>query len=491
MSWLSLESVLLEYGASEVSAMDVYSDIFQLGYGFIQTEGEPGGLHKANPIILGSFGGHHDSDGKLVGDRVRRRILLEDTFEETLAEFSDANWAITNGLTYWGRANTADAQSKMCAMIFDLDGQDDGTLTAFLYNCRSDYPLYPEPNYIILSGHNVHLYYVLEEPADLYPNTKSLLKDMKYRLTDRMWNKYTSREWEHPQHQGINQGFRVIGGKTKDGGTVRAFAVNTHPFSLEELNDFLPPEQQVDLSKKWRETRYTLEQAKERFPEWYEKVIVNGERADGSWDAKEDLYNWWLRKIRAGATFSHRYFCLMALAIYAVKCGITDRERVKADMDSLVPFLDSVDTEHPFGNDHEVENALECLDLRYKKFPIKDLERISGIAIPKNKRNYRKQPQHMEYLNGLRKMRRDVLGENEYENSGRPKGSGEKCELIRSYAREHPDANHSDIAKALGVSRSTVIKWLSGWRCDTDGLPDGAWYEGGHIHVDMTEPKAD
>lgn len=448
--------------------MEVYSDIFQLGDGFIQTEGEPGGLHKANPIILGSFGGHYDSDGKLVGDRRRRRILFEDTFEETLAEFRDANWAITNGLTYWGRANTADAQSKMCAMIFDLDGQDDGTLTAFLYNCRSDYPVYPEPNYIILSGHNVHLYYVLEEPADLYPNTKSLLKDMKYRLTDRIWNKHTSREWERPQHQGINQGFRVIGGKTKDGGTVRAFAVNTHPFSLEELNDFLPPEQQVDLSKKWRETRYTLEQAKERFPEWYEKVIVNGERADGSWDAKEDLYNWWLRKIRAGATFSHRYFCLMALAIYAVKCGITDRERVKADMDSLVPFLDSVDTEHPFGNDHEVENALECLDLRYKKFPIKDLERISGIAIPKNKRNYRKQPQHMEYLNGLRKMRRDVLGENEYENSGRPKGSGEKCELIRSYAREHPDANHSDIAKALGVSRSTVIKWLKDVPKDAD-----------------------
>lgn len=457
VSGLSLESVLLEYGASEVSAMDVYSDIFQLGYGFIQTEGEPSGEHKANPIILGSFGGHYDSDGKLVGDRRRRRILFEDTFEETLAEFRDANWAITNGLTYWGRANTADAQSKMCAMIFDLDGQDGGTLTAFLYNCRSDYPIYPEPNYIILSGHNVHLYYVLEEPADLYPNTKSLLKDMKYRLTDRMWNKYTSREWEHPQHQGINQGFRIIGGKTKDGGTVRAFRVNTHPFSLEELNDFLPPEQQVDLSKKWRETRYTLEQAKERFPEWYEKVIVNGGRADGSWDAKEDLYNWWLRKIRAGATFSHRYFCLMALAIYAVKCGITDRERVKADMDSLVPFLDSVDTEHPFGNDHEVENALECLDLRYKKFPIKDLERISGIAIPKNKRNYRKQALHLR----MARSNLEILSEDAgHALQGRPKGSGEKRDIIRAYAREHPDANHSEIAKALGVSRPTVIKWL-------------------------------
>lgn len=78
---MSLESVLLEYGAFEVSAMDVYSDIFQLGYGFIQTEGEPSGEHKANPIIVGSFGGHYDEDGKLEGDRVRRRILFEDTFE--------------------------------------------------------------------------------------------------------------------------------------------------------------------------------------------------------------------------------------------------------------------------------------------------------------------------------------------------------------------------------------------------------------------------
>ena len=41
VSGLSLESVLLEYGASEVSAMEVYSDIFQLGDGFVQTEGEP------------------------------------------------------------------------------------------------------------------------------------------------------------------------------------------------------------------------------------------------------------------------------------------------------------------------------------------------------------------------------------------------------------------------------------------------------------------
>lgn len=71
-----LDSVLKDYGASEVSALDVYADIFKLGEGFIQRSGEVAGDHKANPIVLGSFGGV-----------IRRRILLEDTFEDTLAEF--------------------------------------------------------------------------------------------------------------------------------------------------------------------------------------------------------------------------------------------------------------------------------------------------------------------------------------------------------------------------------------------------------------------
>ena len=447
---MALDSVLADFGAYEVSAMDVYSDVFRLGTGFIQRAGEEPGRHKANPIILGSFGG-----------RMRRRILFEDTFEETLAEFQGADWAITNGLTYWGRANTAEAQSKMCAMIFDLDGQDDGTLRNLLYNCRSDYPIYPEPNYVILSGHNVHLYYVLEEPADLYPNTKSLLKDMKYHLTDRIWNYYTSREWENPQHQGINQGFRVIGGRTKDGGTVRAFRVNEHPFSLDELNGILPEEQRVDLTKRWRQTRYTLEQAREKFPDWYEAVVVGGDRIERrAWPVKEDLYEWWLRKVREGATFRHRYFCLMALAIFAVKCGIDDRDRVRSDMDALVPFLNSVDQEHPFGSDREVDAAMECFDLRYVTFPRKDLERITAIAMPPNKRNGRKREQHMEYLNGLRKMRRDVLGEDEYRNVGRPKGSGTKRDAVLAYKATHPDASQREIAAALGMSKTTVNKWL-------------------------------
>ena len=39
-------------------------------------------------------------------------------------------------------------------------------------------------------------------------------------------------------------------------------------------------------------------------------------------------------------------------------------------------------------------------------------------------------------------------------------GAPTKADLVRDYALAHPDANHSEIARALGISRPTVIKWL-------------------------------
>lgn len=465
-----MEGVLGSWGGQAVSAMDVYADVFRLGSGAIQRDGEDGGSFKTNPIIIGKKG----------NGRVARRIMFEDTFEETLTEFQGYDWAFLNGLTYWGRRNDAASQSKMYAMVFDLDGVTPKTLNNFLSGALNA-GAYPVPNYVVLSGHGVHLYYVFEEPVSFYPNTKTQMKALKYALTDKMWNQYTSTD-KHVQHQGINQGFRIVGGKTKiDGVRVKAYRVNTHPVTVEQLNEFVPEDKRVDMSKVWPESRMTLAEAKEKYKEWYERRIL-GNAPRGTWQAKEDLYRWWIRQIESGATYGHRYFCVMCLAIYAVKCGIFDKERVKSDAMSLLPFLDGLNPDDPF-TESDVDSALECLDERYITFPRDDISALSGIWIPKNKRNYRKQPQHMEYLNGLRKMRRDILGEDEYGKNGRPKGSGTKRDLIREYAIDYPDASHSEIARALGVSRPTVVKWLKpGWRAewrlhdkDTEGLPPGAW----------------
>ena len=442
-----MEEVLRKWGAVEVSAMDVYRDVFKLGEGFIQREGEPPGSHKANPIIIG------EKDGKIC-----RRIMFEDTFEDLLAEFQDFDWAFLNGLTYWGRSNVAASQSKMCAMIFDLDGVTPVTLKNFLSGALS-VDAYPAPQYVILSGHGVHLYYVLEDPVSLYPAAKTQLKDLKYALTDKIWNRYTSVD-EKVQHQGINQGFRIIGGKTKDGtGRVRAFRLSSHPTTIAELNSFVPEPSRVDESQAYGPTRMTLERARELYPEWYERRVL-GNEPKGRWHVKRDLYDWWKRQIESGATYGHRYFCVMCLAIYGIKCDI-DHDEVRRDAIALVPFLNGINAAEPF-TESDVESALECLDERYATFPRDDISKLSGIALTPNKRNGQKQAYHLEEARAIRDIRQRRKGANWWDNGGRPAGSGTKAKLIQNYAKSHPGASHSEIARALGVSRPTVIKWLRG-----------------------------
>ena len=143
-----LSDVLLSWNAVEVSAMDFYTDIFKLGEGYIQKENESSGLYKANPI------GYWKNDGE---ERGHFRILFEDTFEEILKELQNADFALLNGISYFGRRRDQEHASKMYSMIFDLDGVTDETLNNFLSGAVVA-EVYPVPNYVVLSGHNVHLY---------------------------------------------------------------------------------------------------------------------------------------------------------------------------------------------------------------------------------------------------------------------------------------------------------------------------------------------
>ena len=45
-----------------------------------------------------------------------------------------------------------------------------------------------------------------------------------------------------------------------------------------------------------RKGRLSLVEAKEKYPDWYERRIVKKERR-GRWTVKRDLYDWWLHRI--------------------------------------------------------------------------------------------------------------------------------------------------------------------------------------------------
>ena len=442
-----LEDVLKEYGGVEVDAMTVYRDMFSLGDNLIQRHGEESGSFKANPLGYyrkGSGKGHY-------------RIFFDDTFEETLKEMQEADFAIMNGLTYFGRKNVQDHASKMYAMIFDLDGVTDETLNAYLSGAfAKDYDIYPVPNYIILSGNGLHLYYRFEEPVPLYPNIKIQLKALKYALIDKMWNPYTS-TLKKKQFQGINQGFRPIGGKTKiEGVRVRAFLVNSHPHNLTELGKYIPEENRVDESKLFKESKMTLEEAKKAYPQWY-KDRIEDKQERSYWKIKPALYEWWKRQIEQKASYGHRYFDIMCLAIYGAKCDIPF-EMVKADAEYFVPFMNLIAPSHEFTRD-DVKSALECYDRKYCTFPIEDIEKLSGIKIERNRRNGRKQEIHVKLMTATR----DILHPNGEWREGN--GRKPKKEAVQKWRRMHPDGTKADCNRETGLDPKTIRKW---WDCEDD-----------------------
>ena len=82
------------------------------------------------------------------------------------------------------------------------------------------------------------------------------------------------------------------------------------------------------------------------------------------------------------------------------------------------------------------------------------IERRTAVELPKNKRNGRKQDVHLARA-------RTVQDFDDPGGSWRNKdGAPTKADLVREYAAAHPDASHSAIARELGISRTTVIKWL-------------------------------
>lgn len=213
-----------------------------------------------------------------INRRVRRRIMLSDVWQNDFNVYvKDNPLALCSGLSYRGRKNRLENAQKMNAMIFDLDGVGVNELKNLLHRIGKEksYRTLPQPTFIVLSGTGVHLYYVFNEPIDLFPNIKLQLKKLKYDLTFRIWEyKGTSKE-EQIQYQSINQSFRMVGSMNDKYDNVLVAFQTGKKIDLEYLNVYVNDEKnKVNLSKPFAPTKYTLNEAKERFPDWYERVII-------------------------------------------------------------------------------------------------------------------------------------------------------------------------------------------------------------------------
>lgn len=403
----------------------------------------------------------HFEDGKANGiitivenDKAKNRIVFDDL--AVIDEVKGAEFAVMSPVAYSGRNRTAANARWLYGIAIDLDGVEMPQLRDVFHQMNHD--IIPKCTYCINSGHGLHLYYLLEKPVPLYKHLQDKLREFKYELIAKVWNRYTSTftEREQVQYQGIFQGFRMVGTQSKLGKRypVKAFETGER-VTIEYLNGYL-----MDKSKAVTDFHYksdlSLAEARKKYPEWYEKRIVQGERRE-RWHIKRDLYDWWLRKIKEGASVGHRYSCLCVLASYAVKCDISEDE-LFTDAFSLLQFLDDMsDDEHNRFTKRDILDAMQFYQENYVTYSRSEAERVSAIPMPASKRNGRKQEQHIKIMNAIREIEHpNGVWRNK---DGRP----QKSKIVEEWQRQHPDGKKIECERETGLSRHTVLKW---WSCE-------------------------
>ncbi len=454
--------------------------------------------------------GEHLSEGDY---RHHTGLVLLDDDGELKIERSDkvmsSSWALTYPVTFIGKRPLAKYARYLYGFVIDLDGVGLKQLDCFLdyaFNTTMDEmsavgvvghygeAYYPQPNIIVNSGHGLHLYYLLDTPVAMFIDNCAILSRVKRALIERIWNTFTS-TIEQPQYQGIYQGYRVPGTKTKFGEEVTAWYVkNRDYYTLEELNlnlswksdkgKMLMTDDEISQLKgkgQYSPNRVTLEEAKRRWPDWYQRVVVKSEKC-GQWKVSRRVYDWFLRQLTTEqarkVVVGHRYHCIRCLAAMAWKCrfdviikknqrrpivlkGVT-LEELRKDAYSLMEAFESKtqsDDNH-FTSD-DIESALLGYGETMFKMTKKTLALLSGLDVPiGTRRNGRNQQLHLKRARALRDLDRDTPWDI---NRGRKcidvKNLSRVAWEIFRWQRENPNSNKAACARALQLDPHTVAKW--------------------------------
>ena len=311
-----MKNEILAERLTQVTPAEFYREVFPEGS--LGVRGEPE-IQRPNMIFTMI---EKDAQDK---PRAFNRLVFDDL--KDLDMVKGAEFAVASPVAYRGKNRTAANAHHLWGFCIDLDGVKMDQLRDLLYQIQND--VLPTPTYIVNSGHGLHVYYLLEEPIPLYRHLHQPLDDLKFGLTKIVWNRYTSEiDPEKRQFQGIFQGFRMPGTQSKLGKRYPVVAFRFgNKTSIDVLNRYVEEKYRLlDLDRQ----RLPLAQAKELYPEWYEKRIVRKDQSRGKWDIARKvhgdnpyaLYDWWLDKIRNGAFDGNRYNCIAALMTYAVKCDI-------------------------------------------------------------------------------------------------------------------------------------------------------------------------
>ena len=426
----------------KVEPYDFYRDLFPLGE-LEETGKQINGKYNAIAVEL--------QQTEEAEPTVKRHLIHNELCE--ISQLLDSeNFIIISPISYCGVSRAAANARFIYAIAIDLDGITKENHIIDLFQ-QIEHEAIPKPTHIVFSGSGLHLYYQFKNPLPCFRNITQQLTKLKNHLTWKIWNKYTTELYRNIQYESLFQGFRMVGGITKDGGRTSAYRIG-EKIDIEYLNSFVAEEYKVKISNSRSRSRMTLTEAAKKYPVWYENRIVQ-QQPKGTWRVKKDLFEWWIRKIKEEAKEGHRYYCIMCLAAYAKKCGISKEELEKAAFD-MVYLLDSrTETDDNNFTRQDILAALEMYNDSYISLPIDTISKLTDIKIEKNKRNYRKQKVHLQ----IARATKEILAADGANVKG---GRKSKENIVIEWQKQNPNGSKADCIRDTGLSKPTVYKYYRG-----------------------------
>lgn len=437
-------------------------------------------------------------DSPAPGGAVRREKVKRHTVTDDLDKIDELvglspGFCFMSPISYAGKARTSTNARFLHAITIEIDSlqhgekpEEQGGLLFLLLNMHGGIykndkaRLFPRPTFISASGTGIHVTYVLDRPLTLFRNNVESLTNWKNMMTTRLWRKDITEDWQKSkiQYEPIWQGFRIVGTLTKKGIEIynrtgkrdanevcRAFLVGG-PVTVEYLNEWAKEEKNKIVPQ------YSAYRSGTQ-----KKQNGNKDKKESKpWAVNRAVYDAWkkrlLEEVEEGGK---RYYCLMTLVIYAVKCGYYDEKKnpnpvTKEELlQDCLELKDAFNEIHYVRKDgtldpftmHDVLAALDVYDEAYRTYPINSIAFRSGLEIKKNKRNniepkpgMTRQETHLEWARGFRTLNWNLRGIG-YENVGRKK----KEEIVRAWRAEHLSGTKAACIRETGLSKSTVYKW--------------------------------
>lgn len=373
----------------------------------------------------------------------RKRIPVYNDLSEIQKAIDKGHDTVIAPVSYNGIRRTDANARQIFGIAIDLDGiETEEHLRTLFY--QMDKEILPRCTYAAASGNGLHLYYLFDEPLRAFPNVLQELKRVKFTLIPLIWNRYTTANYKKPEYEAVTQAMRTVGGRTKDGGTVRAFETgerwNAQQLAIEYGGGAM----------EYRQSKMTRAEAAAAFPEWYERRVIK-KQPRKTFVLNRGVYDAFLKRIEDGKTVGHRYYCLFCLAVTAKKCGI-DRGELWRDMERLTPKFDELS---PEGNAFTIQDARDAMSgykNQYKTMTLSTIEKLSGIPLPRTRRNLRTQKEHLEIARAIRNI-------NQKKNPSAKVGRKPKKDIVRKWQAEHPNGTKAACARETGITEKTVYKW--------------------------------